>query len=153
VGVEPPVGHGRAALSVRIAPARAVGSRSSHRSLLVASVQQGVLRYVGQVTSGLSDRLRTDLQRRLARRRRPVVACPHQASWVEPNLYCRVRFQQWTPHGRLRGAAFAGLLDVVGMLNDRGVEPKRAKRWLHSRAASWGRSFCLNCIIRSAMAW
>ena len=82
-----------------------------HR-LLVASVHQGFLRYLGQITSGFSDRLKADLERRLAQRRRPrpVVVCPQQALWVEPDLYCRVRFQHWTPRGRLRGASFAGLL-------------------------------------------
>jgi bifunctional non-homologous end joining protein LigD len=86
--------------------------REGIHSLLVASVHQGALRYVAQVTSGFNDRMKTDLERRLAgrRRSRPVVACPHQALWVEPDLYCRVRFQQWTPGGRLRGASFAGLL-------------------------------------------
>jgi ATP-dependent DNA ligase len=86
--------------------------REGIHSLLVASVHQGSLRYVGQITSGFSDRLRTDLARRLAQRRRPrpVVPCPRQALWVEPNLYCRVRFQQRTPRGRLRGDSFAGML-------------------------------------------
>jgi len=87
--------------------------REGIHSLLVASVHRGELRYVAQVASGFSDRLKTDLQQCLAQRRRPrpVVACPRQGLWVEPSLYCRVRFQQWTPRGRLRGASFAGMLD------------------------------------------
>src|ERR1019366_8201378 len=86
--------------------------RDGIHSLLVASVHQGPLRYVGQITSGFSDRLKADLERRLAQRRRPrpVVACQRQALWVEPDFYCRVRFQHWTPRGRLRCASFAGLL-------------------------------------------
>jgi len=43
-------------------------------------------------------------------RRRPVVPCGKSAVWVEPELYCRVRFQQRTPNGVLRGASFRGLL-------------------------------------------
>ena len=87
-------------------------SREGIHSLLVASMHHGPLHYVGQITSGFSDRMKIDLERRLAQRRRhrPVVACPRQALWVEPDLYCRVRFQHWTPRGRLRGASFAGLL-------------------------------------------
>jgi hypothetical protein len=54
------------------------------------------------------------LARRLAgirRRTRPVVACPHRACWVEPELYCRVRCQGWTSQEQLRHGVFAGLLD------------------------------------------
>jgi hypothetical protein len=62
------------------------------------------------IHEALSDRLRTDLARRLAQRRRPrpVVACPRQALWVEgitrptsracgswPNNYARlIHFQR-----------------------------------------------------------
>ena len=86
--------------------------RNGIYSVLVASAHQGPLRYVGQITSGFSDRMKSDLEQRLAQRRRsrPVVACTRHAIWVEADLYCRVRFQQWTPGGRLRGAFFAGLL-------------------------------------------
>ena len=82
-------------------------------SLLVASEQDGALRYRGQVTSGFSNLWKTELARRLAARHRPqpVVACPRHACWVEPEFYCRVRFLQWTPRGHLRGASFAGMIE------------------------------------------
>jgi ATP-dependent DNA ligase len=88
-------------------------SRDGLHSLLVAHAHRGALRYVGQITSGFSNHLRTALARRLAPKRRPqpVVACPRHACWVEPELYCRVRFLQWTPRGHLRGASFAGLIE------------------------------------------
>jgi bifunctional non-homologous end joining protein LigD len=87
-------------------------SRQGIHSLLVASAQQGPLRYVAQVSSGFTDQVKMELGRRLARSRRPrpLVTCAHQAVWVEPDLYCRVRYLQWTPHGRLRGASFQGLI-------------------------------------------
>ena len=87
--------------------------REGIRSVLVASAPQGLLRYVGQITSGFSQKLKIDLLGRLRPRHRakPVVACSREAVWVEPELYCRVRFLQWTPGGRLRGASFAGLLE------------------------------------------
>jgi DNA ligase D-like protein (predicted ligase) len=87
--------------------------REGVHSLLVAAAHQGPLRYVAQVTSGISNRVKFQLGRHLARCRRPhpVVACPHQALWVEPELYCRVQFLDWTPRGRLRSACFQGLLD------------------------------------------
>jgi bifunctional non-homologous end joining protein LigD len=89
-----------------------VPSRSGIHCLLVATVHDGVCRYVGEVASGFSDAMKADLGRRLAQiqRREPVVTCPRKARWVEPNLFCRVRFLAWTPGGFLRGASFKGLL-------------------------------------------
>ena len=45
------------------------------------------------------------------RRSRPVVDCPGNACWVEPELYCRVACQGWTLHGHLRHPVFAGWLE------------------------------------------
>jgi DNA ligase D-like protein (predicted ligase) len=103
-------------------------SREGCHSLLVATAHLGPLRYVAQVSSGLSDRLKCELGRRLTQRRRlhPVVACPHKAVWVEPDLYCRVRFLQWTPKGHLRSASFRGLLDENRIPTD--DEPRRRRR-------------------------
>jgi ATP-dependent DNA ligase len=82
--------------------------------LLVATVRQGSLRYVGRLIGGWRADAGRELARRLAglrRRTRPLVACPRGACWVEPELYCRVRCQGWTYRGRLRHGVFAGLLD------------------------------------------
>jgi bifunctional non-homologous end joining protein LigD len=81
-------------------------------SLLVASVCAGVLRYVAQLTRGLAPVVKANLARRLGQRHRlhPVVVCPHAAQWVEPEVYCQVRFFGWTKHGHLRDAVFRGLL-------------------------------------------
>jgi bifunctional non-homologous end joining protein LigD len=81
-------------------------------SLLVASVQAGGLRYVAQLTRGLTPLVKIDLAWRLGQRPRPhpVVACPRRAQWVEPEVYCRVQFFQWTSQGHLRDAVFRGLL-------------------------------------------
>jgi ATP-dependent DNA ligase len=75
--------------------------REGVQPLLVATVRQGVLRYVGQLRPGGGVPARTELARRLAwrRRSRPVVACPQTACWVEPERYCRVQFGGWTPPG------------------------------------------------------
>jgi DNA ligase D-like protein (predicted ligase) len=83
------------------------------RSLPVAAVQEGSLRYVAELTGGFAGNQKADLAGRLAARPRsePVVACPKPALWVEPGLYCRVQFLRWTPAGRLRDAVFRGLLD------------------------------------------
>jgi ATP-dependent DNA ligase len=81
--------------------------------LLVATVREGVLRYVGSVHRGLTAGLRADLTRRLAcrRRRQPIVPCREPACWVEPECYCQVRYTGWTSSGYLRSAVFGGCLD------------------------------------------
>jgi ATP-dependent DNA ligase len=83
--------------------------RDGIERLLLATLQAGVLRYVGRVRVG---RGRSDLAQRLpvGRRPQPVVPCPRPACWVEPELYCRVAFQGWTAQGRLRHPVFAGWL-------------------------------------------
>ncbi len=100
----------------QVLPCVIVGYRPGRerlRSLLVATVRAGILRYVGQVSRGLSAETQAELSERLAQRRRskPLVSCPEPACWVEPEIYCRVRFQDWTSHGRLRHAVFDGWLE------------------------------------------
>ena len=67
---------------------------------------------VANVRAGFSNQVRGQLQALLISRQRPkpVVACRHRALWVEPSLFCQVRFLEWTQAGRLRGASFLGLL-------------------------------------------
>ena len=87
-------------------------SREGVRSLLVSASWQGSLQYAAELTAGLSAEAQAQLRPLLVQRIRPkpVVACPKQATWVQPDLFCRVRFLQRTPRGRLRGASFQGLL-------------------------------------------
>lgn len=87
-------------------------SRGGFSGLLVAAPWQGVLQYVAQVTCGFSPATRAQLAPLLSQRIRhtPVVPCPKQATWVEPDLYCQIRFLQRTASGCLRGASFFGLL-------------------------------------------
>ena len=87
--------------------------------LLLATLREGVLRYVGELSRGLSAPARTELRPALAKRRRlrPVVLCPQRACWVEPELYCRVKSYGWTAHGHLRHATFAGWITDTGREN------------------------------------
>jgi ATP-dependent DNA ligase len=87
--------------------------RQGVRGLFVATLRDGALRYVAHLRSGLSAVVRRQLAERLAARVRswPAVPCPERGVWVEPELYCRVRFLAWTRRGRLLGASFHGLLD------------------------------------------
>jgi bifunctional non-homologous end joining protein LigD len=84
--------------------------------LLVATLHAGVLRYVGRLRMRRDAQTQATLARRLAgrRRSRPVLECAEQACWVEPELYCRVKFHGWTAHGHLRDAAFAGWIEDTG---------------------------------------
>ena len=86
------------------------------RSLLVAAPRQGRLTYVATLRAGFTAAARADLEPQLAgrQRRQPLVACPVAAVWVEPELYCAVRFLEWTRGGRLRGASFQRLLPAAG---------------------------------------
>ena len=72
--------------------------------LLLATVQEGQLRYVGQVRHGGDHQAGVALLQRLAARRReqPLVRCPLRACWVEPVLYCQVKHHGWTTRGQLR---------------------------------------------------
>jgi len=90
-----------------------VPSKTGFRSLLVAAQRDGVLRYVGEVSCGLTRQERAHLARRLPGRvrPRPVVPCRKQAVWLEPELYCRVRSLGWSKSDRLRGASLAGLIE------------------------------------------
>jgi bifunctional non-homologous end joining protein LigD len=101
---------------VRVLPCVIVGYTADEqgvRCLLVATVCQGCLRYAATLTRGVEGRWRAALAQRLARLRRsePLVSCPQPAVWVEPELYCRVRFRRRTQDGRLQDAAFGGLLE------------------------------------------
>ena len=91
-------------------------AREGFSSLLVAAERQGSLQYVAQLTRGFTDQRKAQLGLLLAQRLRatPVVGCPKQGVWVVPDLYCRIRFLNWTAGGRLRGASFAGLITAAG---------------------------------------
>ena len=86
------------------------------RRLLVAAQQQGQLRFVAELRSGLRAAWRQQLAGLLASRccPHPVVPCRRPALWVRPELYCQVRFLGWTGDGRLRHASFTGLLPTRG---------------------------------------
>jgi len=82
--------------------------RNGVQSVLVAAVRDGTLKYVAEVSRGFTAQARAELAQRLSARLRwhPIVPCPTSAYWVEPELYCRIRFQESTRHERLRHPAF-----------------------------------------------
>jgi DNA ligase D-like protein (predicted ligase) len=87
--------------------------RHGVHSVLLATLRNGVLCYVGHLNRGFNQTAWATLAQRLQalRRAQPAVACAQRASWIEPVLYCRVHYQDWTCHGRLRHAVFGGWLE------------------------------------------
>jgi bifunctional non-homologous end joining protein LigD len=90
------------------------GSHEQLGSLIVGVYDGERLRHAGQVGSGINERMRAELRRRLdvlARDSSPLDPVPRlpQAHWVEPSLVIRAEFAEWTTDGLLRQAAFKGL--------------------------------------------
>jgi ATP-dependent DNA ligase len=67
---------------------------------------------VGQVGSGLSGELCDTLlvKLRTIARKEPVVACSVKGHWVEPQLYCLVRFMERTRDGHFRAPVLVKML-------------------------------------------
>jgi len=114
------------------------GSRAGFGSLLMATIRDGALHYVGRVGTGYDDATLRSLARQLdALRRdtRTVELPPHvpfaarDVTWVEPALVAEVAFRGWGKEGLLRQASFMRLRDDktaedLGMVNN-GSEKKR----------------------------
>lgn len=83
--------------------------RQELRALLMATLVNGKLAYVGAVELGIEGVRLADLDR-LARRL-PAVPCSIKAKWLEPRLMCVVRFAGWRPSGAWRDRRMGGLAD------------------------------------------
>ena len=83
------------------------------RSLVIATEQDGKLRSVGRVGSGLDVEMRAHLLGLLRERHRdePIVATASGGKWVEPGLYCTVSYLERTEGGELRAPVFKGLIE------------------------------------------
>lgn len=82
------------------------------RSLIIATSDDGELRCVGKVGSGIDERTRADLWRLLGEKARatPLIPCSIPGKWVEPGLYCTVTYQERTESGQLRAPVFKELV-------------------------------------------
>lgn len=80
------------------------GEPAAPHSLLLAAPQEGRLRYVGEVRSGLTENMRRELAPLLSsgRAAAPIVPCPGKARWLRPEFYCLVHAFGWTASGLLR---------------------------------------------------
>ncbi len=81
------------------------------RSLIIATDEDGQLRCVGRVGSGLTDEMRQRLVGLLKPRIRetPLIPCEDPGIWVEPGLYCTVSYLEKTATG-LRAPVFVDLV-------------------------------------------
>ena len=82
------------------------------KSLVIAIEEEGELRCVGLVGSGIDTAVRTKLNRLLKERARatPVIPCEPDGAWVEPGLFCVVSYNERTPQGNLRAPVFERLI-------------------------------------------
>jgi DNA ligase D-like protein (predicted ligase) len=83
------------------------------RTLLIATEQDGQAVYIGRVASGVDEAMRGKLNALLwpLVRETPVVACRERARWVEPEVYCKVRYLEKTSGGQLRSPVIEEVCD------------------------------------------
>jgi bifunctional non-homologous end joining protein LigD len=85
------------------------------RALLVATRDEGKLRYAGKVGTGFSNQVQHDLRARFERlgTDEAAVAVPRAdargAHWVKPELVAEIAFAEFTAEGILRHPSFLGL--------------------------------------------
>jgi hypothetical protein len=85
--------------------------------LLLGSVVEGELKYVGSVTEGIPENIQQQLAERLPtlERKTAVIKCPHAAVWVKPVISCMAGFKSWTENKQMQQPVFKELLaDIDG---------------------------------------
>jgi bifunctional non-homologous end joining protein LigD len=90
--------------------------KDDFRSLILAQEIDGQLRCVGKVGTGFDGKLRAKLNQLLWSRLRPkpIVPCKIKGQWVEPGLYCTVRYMERTSGGEFRAPVFGELYGEQG---------------------------------------
>lgn len=90
--------------------------KDTFASLHLAVQEQGGLRYVGRVGTGMDDSQMRELKETLAQRKalaKPAVQVPaleaKNSSWIEPTLPCEVQYASFTKDGLLREPVFLRL--------------------------------------------
>src|SRR5262249_9057376 len=88
---------------------RATGQVSE---LLLGSIVEGELKYVGSVTEGIPESMQQQLSERLPtlERENAVIKCPHNAYWVKPVIGCTTRFKSWTEENLMQKPVLKELL-------------------------------------------
>ena len=120
---------------------RGKGAREAFGALLVGIWDGASLQFVTNVGTGFDDRLIAKLKAQLdaiAQDKCPFPERPPQtanAVWVEPELVCEVKFQEWTSDGHLRAPVFMRVREDV---ESKSVRKALAPRTI-ARAKSVGR--------------
>ena len=122
-------------------------TRTGFGSLLMATRQDGALKYVGRVGTGFDDgRLRNLLARMqpLVRKEATVTLPAHvpfrprDVTWIEPQLVAELEFRGWGKEGLLRQASFKGLREDK-TVEDIGKDGKSTKARNPGKAAAASR--------------
>jgi DNA ligase D-like protein (predicted ligase) len=81
------------------------------KNLILASEINGELRYVGRVGTGFSQRFKEELFHSMQPLivNTPLVPCADQGVWIKPELFCRIRYAEFTNAGMLRAPVFKSL--------------------------------------------
>ena len=81
-------------------------------SLIVAAENEGQLRCVGRVGNGFDAPLRDQINRLVREHEcsEPLIDCEEKGQWLDPVLYCSVRFLEFTHDGMLREPVFERLI-------------------------------------------
>jgi len=87
-------------------------NEASFSDLLLATVVNGRLKFVGTVSEGISPEARKELEQRLPTipRKTPFVDCRYPGHWVKPQITCRVTAQGWSESKMLTRIEFDQLL-------------------------------------------
>lgn len=82
------------------------------RSLMLATNDDGGLRYCGKVGTGFTAKRRKQMNELLWDQLadKPLVECPEKGNWLQPGLYCKVSFSEQTKNGELRDPVFEELI-------------------------------------------
>jgi hypothetical protein len=84
--------------------------------LLLASLVNGELKYVGSVTQGIPEDVRQELSRRLPELKRETafIECSGSGVWVKPIIACKTSFRFWTDDQMLSETTFKELMAEIG---------------------------------------
>jgi len=95
------------------------GSRKHFGALLLGLYENGDLVFVGRVGGGFDDHALVDAEKQL----KPLITkkCPfkevpqelRKSKWVQPQVVCEVKFNEWTPDKKLRAPVFQGFRDDI----------------------------------------
>jgi hypothetical protein len=82
------------------------------KELVLASLVDEKLQYVGTVSAGISEEVQGDLKSRLPKltQEQPLLKCPVSAIWVKPVVTCRTSFKSWSDSKRMQQPEFKELL-------------------------------------------